>query len=184
MSDQQPQTVVNVNTTLGASGGAAPGAKSVGVAVVLCLFLGWFGAHRFYLQRPHAATMVIVNVAGWVLALMGAVLLFGVGAVIGWLAWGPLLVWIIIDLFSVAAWVQGYHGQPAAVAAPQNPQALLLQAAQQRNGRLTIAGAAAATGMSLSDVENALTEMEVNGHVERVYEPESTVPVYVFGGLS
>ena len=51
MSDQQ--TVVNVNLTAPMATGVLPVApKSTGAAFVFWFFLGTFGAHRFYLNRP------------------------------------------------------------------------------------------------------------------------------------
>ena len=185
--NQQPQTVVNVNMTPSALG-TAP-LKSVGVAVLLWFFLGSFGAHRFYLNRPHAFTIIIVHGAAW--------FSFGVGVGLFWLPqlavpffvaagviWVALVVWLLVDVFSLAGWAREYGAPASPAAQPPNLQASLIKAAEERNGRLTAAGAAAATGRSLSEVENALSEMEVGGHVECTYEAGSTVPVYVFHGLA
>ena len=69
--------------------------KSLPVGFVLCLFFGTIGIHRFYLQRPHARTMLILGLFGWVGTpfVSGLILLFPIGA------------WWLLDLFFVASWV-------------------------------------------------------------------------------
>ena len=50
---------------------AAVSPKSRLVAVLLCLFLGWVGAHRFYLGKTGTAILMIVTFGGlgmWYLA--------------------------------------------------------------------------------------------------------------------
>lgn len=79
MSDEQ--TVVNVNLTV-----AAQPAKSLGMAILLWWFLGAFGGHRFYLERPHAKTMLILGVTVVGLAVTA--------------------VWCLIDIFRLSEWVR------------------------------------------------------------------------------
>lgn len=67
-------------------------AKSMGVAYILAIFLGGFGAHRFYLGRTGTAVVQLaLFVLGWLtLALVvGAFLLVAVG------------IWLVIDLFLI-----------------------------------------------------------------------------------
>jgi TM2 domain-containing membrane protein YozV len=73
--------------------------KSAGVALFLCWFLGVFGAHRFYLNRPHALTMLIITVVSFPLCLI----FIGFAGV--FLVW----VWMIVDLFSVCQWVRDHN---------------------------------------------------------------------------
>ncbi|WP_454278310.1 TM2 domain-containing protein [Sphingomonas sp. Marseille-Q8236] len=66
--------------------------KSVGVAYLLLIFLGGFGAHRFYLGRTGSAFgMLLLNFVGWL------TLLAGVGLVLLGFAW----LWLFVDLFLV-----------------------------------------------------------------------------------
>lgn len=73
--------------------------KSVGVALFLCWVLGGFGAHRFYLGRPHAATMLIIT-------LLSIPLCF---VIIGFFSLAAVWIWMIVDLFSVSNWVKEYN---------------------------------------------------------------------------
>lgn len=61
--------------------------KSAGAAYLLLLFLGWFGAHRFYLGCTGTAVVQLL------LGLLGWLPLF-----LGWLALG---IWLIVDLFLI-----------------------------------------------------------------------------------
>lgn len=66
--------------------------KSTGVAYLLWLFLGGFGAHRFYLgQTGTAAAQLVLWVLGW------ATLIVGVGlvllAIVG--------IWVLVDAFLI-----------------------------------------------------------------------------------
>ena len=61
--------------------------KSAGVAYLLCVFLGGFGAHRFYLGRSGSAAAPLV------LWLLGWVSFF--------LLWIPLGIWLFVDLFLI-----------------------------------------------------------------------------------
>jgi TM2 domain-containing membrane protein YozV len=48
------------------------GRKSMAVAYVLWLFLGWFGAHRFYARAGRTGWWMLgLQVAGWTLGLFG-----------------------------------------------------------------------------------------------------------------
>lgn len=61
--------------------------KSAGVAYLLCLFLGGFGAHRFYLGRTASAVgQLLLGVFGWITLF---------------LTWIPLGIWLLIDLFLI-----------------------------------------------------------------------------------
>lgn len=74
--------------------------KSAGLAFVLCWLLGNFGAHRFYLEKPHAVTKLVI-----MLVSIPLVFLFCVGYV-GILA---MTIWTIVDLFHVSGWVKEYN---------------------------------------------------------------------------
>jgi len=74
--------------------------KSAGLAFVLCWLLGNFGAHRFYLKKPHAVTKLVI-----MLVSIPCVFLFCIGY-IGILA---MTIWSIVDLFSISGWVKEYN---------------------------------------------------------------------------
>ena len=61
--------------------------KSTGVAYLLWFFLGWFGAHRFYLgQTGTAVTQLLLLLLGWIPMF------------VGWIALG---IWLFVDLFLI-----------------------------------------------------------------------------------
>lgn len=72
--------------------------KSAAVAYILWFFLGFFGAHRFYLGR-------------WVSGLIQLVL-FGIGSalafiLVGYLPLAVLGLWWLIDAFLIPAMIAG-----------------------------------------------------------------------------
>lgn len=72
-------------------------AKSPVVAYLLLIFLGFFGAHRFYLGKTGTAiTMLILSVLGFlsVVVMVGVFLLAAVG------------IWCIVDIFLIPAMIQ------------------------------------------------------------------------------
>lgn len=73
--------------------------KSEGVALFLCWVLGVWGAHRFYLNRPHAATMLIITLVSVPLCFV----------VIGFFSLFAVWVWVIVDLFAVTKWAKEHN---------------------------------------------------------------------------
>ncbi|MDO5643583.1 MAG: TM2 domain-containing protein, partial [Paracoccus sp. (in: a-proteobacteria)] len=72
-------------------------AKSPVVAYLLLVFLGWFGAHRFYLgQTGTAITMLILTILGALTFVMiiGIFMLAAVG------------IWCVIDIFLIPGMIQ------------------------------------------------------------------------------
>lgn len=66
--------------------------KSAGVSYLLCILLGGVGAHRFYLGRNATAIgQLILWVLGWVTVFV---------------AWIPLGIWLLIDLFLIPGMVR------------------------------------------------------------------------------
>ena len=73
--------------------------KSEGVALVLCWMLGVWGAHRFYLNKPHAVTMLAITLNSVPLCLVG----------IGFVSLAAMIVRSLIDVFSVTKWVKEHN---------------------------------------------------------------------------
>ncbi len=190
---QGQSTVVNV--TLSGARGVHPAIapKSLGRALALCLCFGAIGAHRFYLRRTHAKTMLILWLIGLATAVIGGVLLMAA-------TW----IWSIIDLFSLSTWVREFNARaadgllPTSVTVqtptlqpelqPQLPAAkpvdlpiLLLRESQKRDGRLTVNQAVSATGRSFDEVTECLNKMVDKGYVDVDNLEGSGVVVYIFG---
>ena len=61
--------------------------KSTGASYLLWFFLGWFGAHRFYLgQTGTAVAQLLLGLLGWIPLFIG---------------WAILSIWWIIDAFLI-----------------------------------------------------------------------------------
>lgn len=71
--------------------------KSVVVAYLLLIFVGWFGVHRFYLGRTGSA------LAQLLMTLFGLVTLVGI---IGIIPLAIVGIWLVVDLFLVPGIVQ------------------------------------------------------------------------------
>lgn len=66
--------------------------KSAGVSYLLCIFLGGFGAHRFYLGFTGSAVgQLLLGILGWVTLFV---------------TWIPLGIWLIVDLFLIPGMVR------------------------------------------------------------------------------
>ncbi|WP_174802308.1 TM2 domain-containing protein [Martelella limonii] len=79
----------------------ANSAKSPAAAYLLWFFVGWAGAHRFYLGRPGSAiVMLLLNIVGGLTAFL----------LIGFLFLGIWGVWWIIDLFLIAGLIDADKG--------------------------------------------------------------------------
>jgi TM2 domain-containing membrane protein YozV len=74
--------------------------KSVGLAFALCWLLGNFGAHRFYLNKPHAVTKLVI-----MLVSIPAIFLF----CLGYVGIFAMTIWTIVDLFHISGWVKEYN---------------------------------------------------------------------------
>ena len=184
MSDQQPRTVVNVNLSAPVPGVAPVELKSTGIALVFWFFLGGLGGHRFYLERPHAKTMLTLALLGVVLSFVGVgiFLILAVG------------LWALIDAFSISKWVREHNAgvttgvatsvlapEPAESTAPLSTQ--LLREAKRRGGRITVTQGAMATEKTFEEIEECLQGMVSSGYVDVDNDPGSGVVVYVFGEL-
>lgn len=209
MSDPPPN-VVNVNVANYAVAGTAPGGgpgkrKSVAIAYLLCLSLGLWGGHRFYLRRRHTLFLVAAAMGG------------------GGVTQPPLQTFILIawllrifaDLFVIPRWVREHNAgavgvalaspahvvpsQPMVVASaptvqadadekeaarpPKDLQTILLEAAHDGDGKLTVTQGVMATGKTFEEVETCLRRMTESGYVDVDNEPNSGVVIYVFPEL-
>jgi TM2 domain-containing membrane protein YozV len=71
--------------------------KQGGIAYLLLILLGGFGAHHFYLNRTGAGVAILVmTLAGWATAII----------VIGWFLIAAVWIWQIVDLFLVPTYVR------------------------------------------------------------------------------
>lgn len=69
--------------------------KSTGVAYLLCLLFGGFGAHRFYLgHNTTGAVQLVLWLCGWVTFFA---------------AWIPLGIWIFVDLFLIPGMARQFN---------------------------------------------------------------------------
>mgnify|MGYP000205101498 CR=1 FL=1 len=72
-------------------------AKSPVVAYLLLIFLGGFGAHRFYLGKTGTAiTMLILFILGWLTLVLGVGLILL--AVVG--------IWCFVDIFLIPGMIE------------------------------------------------------------------------------
>jgi len=78
LKNEQPQVVVNntnMNTNVNKNIGAYGKPKNKWVALLLCIFLGWLGAHKFYEEKAGVGVLYLFTVG-----------LFGIGIVIDFIA--------------------------------------------------------------------------------------------------
>ena len=89
----------------GAYGGATqPSAKSKVAAAVLAFFLGWLGAHNFYLGKTGTAvTQLVLAIIGWVLYFVGVGIIASAGAAYSY-SYDPDMV-MVGGIVSGAAWL-------------------------------------------------------------------------------
>ena len=183
MTTTKQETTVNVNVAAPAQHIASVPLqpKSEGASFALCLLLGAYGAHRFYLNRPHAVVMLVLGLT-----------FFGL-----WIT----LPWALIDLFSIQGWVRESNAQLAAASAPPSVpppasaalpasttaagdlESRLLLAAQERGGRITVTQGVLDTREPFDMVRDCLRGMVEDGYADVGNAPDSGVVVYTFGEL-
>jgi TM2 domain-containing membrane protein YozV len=73
--------------------------KSAGAAFLLCLALGNFGAHRFYMNKPYAVLKLIVMLISIPLCFF-CIGYFGVFA---------MTIWSLVDLFYISEWIKDHN---------------------------------------------------------------------------
>lgn len=196
----QPQTVVNVNMTntntatakaAAAAAGAAPAeeskspppptTKSLLNAYLSWALLGLVGVHRSDLDRPTWVWLALLWGQAAFAVLYIANPLFFIGAAALFAA----------DAFEIPGWVRQYNQSVAASIGAakakeekaQDLRTLLLHAAHQGDGRLTVTQAVMASGQDWDRVEGCLRGMVQAGYVDVDNEPNSGVIVYLFPEL-
>jgi TM2 domain-containing membrane protein YozV len=76
--------------------------SSAGVAYLLLIFFGIFGAHRFYLGRSgSAAAMLIIFIASFVLSFV----------FVGFVGFIVLATWVFVDLFLIPGIVAEHNNR-------------------------------------------------------------------------
>tara|TARA_X000000368_G_scaffold389643_2_gene352194 strand:- start:1323 stop:1658 length:336 start_codon:yes stop_codon:yes gene_type:complete len=89
MSEQQPNLTVSELTKVMQAG---LNGRSLLITLLLWFFLGYLGAHRFYLGKyKSAVAMAILTIVGWLTAfiVIGIFILIGVG------------IWWVVDLVNI-----------------------------------------------------------------------------------
>jgi TM2 domain-containing membrane protein YozV len=76
--------------------------KSMGVAYLLLIFLGWFGVHRFYLGHQGSGIALVVLT---ILSFLGSFIL------IGFFGYFIVAAWLFVDLFLTAGMVTEYNSK-------------------------------------------------------------------------
>lgn len=73
-------------------------APSPVVAYLLLIFLGGFGAHRFYLGKTGTAiTILILSILGWLTLVLG----------VGLIPLIAVVIWWMVDIFLIPGMVRG-----------------------------------------------------------------------------
>ena len=156
--------------------------KKKSVALVLCIFAGGFGAHRFYVGKNGTAIVqALLVVTGWIAsaaatdgggASIAAVILMGAG------------VWVIVDLIRIATGsflgdsaVDTSTSQPG-VSAPARLQQRLLLSAKHAGGAIMPTTVAMSSGIEINDAKRILETMVDEGHAELRARKDGTL-VYV-----
>lgn len=84
-----------------------PQMKSTGVAYVLLIFLGGLGAHHFYLNHTGRA---IAQLLLWIFGVLPSIFRLGGGNMSPFtLLAVVLVVWLVVDLFTLAGEVREYN---------------------------------------------------------------------------
>lgn len=73
--------------------------RSTGAVLLLAVYLGGFGVHRFYMGRPLGLAMLLTYVISIPLCL----------ALVGFVGVAAIVVWVILDLFRIPGWVREYN---------------------------------------------------------------------------
>ena len=103
-TDPLAEICVKCGVTLGKAEAREISHSSRLVATLLCLFLGQFGVHRFYMGRTGSAVgMLVLAILGW-----STVWIFGLGLIF----LIPVWIWALIDfIFVVSGEMTDHEGK-------------------------------------------------------------------------
>ena len=73
--------------------------KNVILAYILWWFLGFFGAHRFYMGKSKAVTMLIISILSFITMFI----------VVGYIGLIAMFIWWISDAINLHKWVTIYN---------------------------------------------------------------------------
>lgn len=73
--------------------------KNPVVAYILWWFLGFFGAHRFYMGKSNAVTMLVISIVSFLTMVI----------VVGYIGLIAMFVWWVLDAISLHKWVKIYN---------------------------------------------------------------------------
>ena len=170
--------------------------KKKSVALVLCIFAGGFGAHRFYVGKSGTAIVqALLVVTGWIVMIASAAAAVGGdfgssggGASIAAVILMGAGVWVIVDLIRIATGsflsdsaVDTSTSQPG-VSAPARLQQRILLSAKHAGGAIMPTTVAMSSGIEINDAKRILETMVDEGHAELRARKDGTL-VYVFPDL-
>ena len=164
--------------------------KKKSVALVLCIFAGGFGAHRFYVGKSGTAIVqALLVVTGWIVMIAAATATDGGGAAsIAAVILMGAGVWVIVDLIRIATGsflsdsaVDTSTSQPG-VSAPARLQQRILLSAKHAGGAIMPTTVAMSSGIEINDAKRILETMVDEGHAELRARKDGTL-VYVFPDL-
>ena len=75
--------------------------KNPVIAYILWWFLGFFGAHRFYVGKEKAVVMLIISIVSFMTVFIA----------IGYIGFIAMFIWWIIDGINLHKWVKQYNLQ-------------------------------------------------------------------------
>ena len=161
--------------------------KKKSVALVLCIFAGGFGAHRFYVGKSGTAIVqALLVVTGWIAMIAAATA--GGGVVISLVILMGAGAWVIVDLTRIATGsflsdsaVDTSTSQPG-VSAPARLQQRILLSAKHAGGAIMPTTVAMSSGIEINDAKRILETMVDEGHAELRARKDGTL-VYVFPDL-
>ena len=162
--------------------------KKKSVALLLCIFAGGVGAHRFYVGKSGtAAAQLLLFVTGWIVSfamLVTADYPSGIGAMI-LLA---VAVWVVGDLVLIAtgrflddSGADTSAPQPGTAATARLQQRILLSA-KHAGGAIMPTGVVMSTGIEINVAKRILETMVDQGYAELRARNDGTL-VYVFPDL-
>ena len=158
--------------------------KKKSVALLLCIFAGGLGAHRFYIgKRGTAMVQLLLLVIGWVVVIASTAEADDTGAGIGGMILLAVGVWVIVDLVLIATGSLLSDSaatnalQPGA-SAPARLEQRILVTAKYAGGVIMPTTVAMSAGIEINEAKRTLETMVDEGHAELRPRKDGTL-VYV-----